>query len=152
MKLRFLDKMPTVNLQCPGLKRNHRSIILLGEQCNNSFRGVWKVNLIWTWHASCALHCTFTWLRCESIGALLKDREAVGGTYLPVRTVQKGRAIALGAWRPFFSWCGWIHYLIYLVYISLELLLWSCGLGATICQFGTDHPLPVCEGVPPLSH
>ena len=50
----------------------------------------------WTWHASCALHCISTWLRCESIGALLKDREAVGGTYLPVRTVQKGRAIALG--------------------------------------------------------
>ena len=32
---------------------------------------------------------------------------------------------------------------------TVSLTLW---LGATIFQLGTDHPLPVWEGVPPLSH
>ena len=144
MKLRFSDKMPTVNLQCPGLKKNHRSIILLGEQCNNSFRGVWKVNL--TCIMCLALHLTQQLIWIHRRPAQIQGS---GGWDKPSGANGPKRRHSVWAWRPSSFVVGSTIPSFDLYQLgTVSLILW---LGATISQLGTDHPLPVCEGVPPLS-
>ena len=88
--------MPTVDLQFPGSMKSLIWIILLGEQCNNPFRGVW-ISHMW----DMPLHC------CESFcsSAFFENgRHPVqvreGGRDPRSRTIQNGchSVVQLGCW------------------------------------------------------
>ena len=106
---------------------------------------MWKMNL--TCIICLALHLTqqLIWIhRCPA------QVQGSGGWDKPSGANGPKRRHSVWAWRPSSCVVGSTIPSFDLYQLgTASLILW---LGATFSQLGTDHPLPVCEGVPPLSH